>query len=297
MSAISLFPGFKQLQADVHGIRINYVIGGSGPPLLLVHGHPQTLAIWHRVAGPLSRHFTVIATDLRGYGDSEKPEGSADHMTYAKRTMANDHVELMKQLGFDRFHLCGHDRGGRMGHRMAIDHPGSLESLTVLDIAPTLSMYEKTDKVLARSYFHWFLMLQPAPLPERLIGADPEFWLKSLMGNRHAGLAPFDPAALAEYVRCIKLPGAVHAMCEDYRASGGIDLEHDAADRAAGRLIQCPVLALWGANATIEKCFDALAEWRAVAVDVRGSALPCGHYIAEEAPEQLVEQLTAFLAA
>lgn len=297
MTDLSLFPGFKQAKAEVDGVGLNYVIAGNGPPLLLVHGHPQTLAIWHKVAGELARKYTVVATDLRGYGDSDKPAGLADLTTYSKRTMARDHVELMRQLGFDRFHLCGHDRGGRMGHRLAIDYPEVLLSLTVLDIAPTLAMYEKTDKVLARSYFHWFLMLQPAPLPETIIGADPEFWLRSLMGNRHAGLAPFAPAALAEYIRCIKLPGAVPAMCMDYRASGGLDLEHDASDLAEGRRIQCPVLALWGANGTIERCFDALAEWRNVASDVRGSSVPCGHYIAEEEPELLLRHLKEFLPA
>lgn len=295
MSIPSLFPHFKQSQIDVNGVTLNYVMAGEGPPLLLLHGHPQTLAIWHKVAGELAKHFTVVAADLRGYGDSSKPEGAADHSTYSKRSMAKDSVELMQKLGFDTFHLCGHDRGGRTGHRLAIDHPNVLRSLTVLDIAPTLAMYEKTDIALARSYFHWFLMLQPAPLPERLIGADPEFWLKSLMGGRHAGLKPFTPEALAEYVRCIKLPGTVHALCEDYRASGGIDLDHDRQDREAGLRIKCPVLALWGSNATIERCFDAIAEWSAVADDVRGASVPCGHYIAEEQPELLIEHLLGFI--
>ncbi len=292
-----LFPGFEQRLVDVgDGIGIAATIGGSGPPLLLLHGHPQTRAIWHRVAPALAQRHTLIATDLRGYGDSSKPAGAADHGNYAKRVMAQDQVTLMRSLGFDRFDVLAHDRGARVAHRLAIDHAQAVARLVVLDIAPTLAMYEQTDEAFARAYWHWFFLIQPAPLPERLIEADPSAYIRDLMGRRSAGLAPFDPRALAEYQRCIALPGAAHGMCEDYRAAAGIDLLHDRADRATGRLLQVPLLVLWGEQGVVERCFKPLDEWRRVARDVEGTALPCGHYIAEEAPEALLARVVPFLA-
>jgi len=293
----ALFPGFEQRSVDVgDGVQIAATIGGSGPPLLLLHGHPQTRAIWHRVAPALAQRHTLVAADLRGYGDSSKPAGAADHGNYAKRVMAQDQLTLMRRLGFDRFAVLAHDRGARVAHRLALDHAEAVTRLVVLDIAPTLAMYEQTTETFARAYWHWFVLIQPAPLPERLIEADPAAYLHDVMGRRSAGLAPFDPRALAEYLRCIALPGAAHGVCEDYRAAAGIDLVHDRADREAGRLLQTPLLALWGEEGVVHRCFKPLDEWRRVARDVRGEALPCGHYIAEEAPEALLARVQPFLA-
>jgi haloacetate dehalogenase len=291
-----LFPDFTEYLIHVEDdIRIEAMLGGEGPPLLLLHGHPQTRAIWHRVAPVLAQHFTVIAADLRGYGDSSKPPGTTDHGNYSKRTMAQDQLTLMQNLGFGEFHVLAHDRGARVAHRLAMDYPEAVKRMVLLDIAPTLAMYEQADDAFARAYWHWFFLIQPAPLPERLIEADPAAYVRDVMGRRSAGLAPFDPRALAEYQRCISLPGAAHGICEDYRAAAGIDLEHDLADRAAGRLLQTPLLALWGAEGVVHRCFKPLDEWRKVAAQVEGQALPCGHYIAEEAPEALLEHALPFL--
>lgn len=290
-----LFPGFDAASRVIDGVEIPFVTAGTGPPVLLLHGFPQTRAIWHEVAPRLAQRFTVVASDLRGYGDASKPASEPDHVSYSKRAMAADQVGLMRALGHERFALVGHDRGGRVAHRLAIDHPQALSRLAVLDICPTLAMYEQTDMAFAAAYFHWFLLIQPPPLPETLIGADPEFYLSRHMGGRSAGLAPFAPSAWREYVRCASNPEAIRAMCEDYRAAATIDLEHDRADRAAGRRIACPVLALWGADGVIERCFDAIDEWRKVADQVSGRALDCGHYIPEEAPEALAAELEQFL--
>ena len=290
-----MFAGFHTEQRRVNGVQIAYRIGGSGPGLLLIHGHPQTHVIWHKVAEQLAEHFTVVAADLRGYGDSEKPEAVADHSTYSKREMARDSLALMNSLGFEQFSVLAHDRGARVAHRLALDHPQAVSRLVMLDIAPTLAMYAQTDEAFARAYWHWFFLIRPAPLPERLIEADPEQYLLSVMGSRSAGLQPFTAQALAEYVRCIQLPGSARGICEDYRASAGIDLEHDRADIAAGRHLNLPVLVLWGAEGTVGRCFDPLAEWQKVATNVRGQALPSGHYIAEEVPQLLLEQVLPFL--
>ena len=285
-STQQLFPGFQYRSIEVDaGIQIAAVIGGAGPPLLLLHGHPQTHAIWHRVAPALAERYTVVAADLRGYGDSSKPVGASDHSNYAKRVMALDQLALMRSLGFDRFDVLAHDRGARVAHRLAMDHPEAVRRVVLLDIAPTLAMYEQTNQAFARAYWHWFFLSQPAPLPERLIQADPASYIRDVMGRRSAGLAPFDPLALAEYQRCMALPGAAHGMCEDYRAAAGIDMDHERADRDAERLIQPPVLALWGAQGVVHQCFRPLDEWRRVARDVSGGTLDCGHYIAEEAPQ------------
>ena len=292
----ALFPDFEDRRIDVGGgTEIAALVGGSGPPLLLLHGYPQTRAIWHRVAARLAERHTVVAADLRGYGDSSRPTADADHVAFSKRAMAQDQVTLMAHLGFERFDVLAHDRGARVAHRLAMDHPHTVTRLALLDIAPTLAMYTQTDETFARSYWHWFFLIQPAPLPERLIETDPAAYLRDVMGRRGAGPAPFDPAAYAEYVRCISLPGTAHCMCEDYRASAGIDLEHDRADRAAGRLLAPPVLCLWGAQGVVQRCFQPLDEWRRVARSVEGAALPCGHYIAEEAPDALLDHVLPFL--
>ena len=292
-----LFPHFRALQVEIDPtVTINAIVGGSGPPLLLLHGHPQTHAIWHRVAPRLAEHFTVVACDLRGYGDSSKPQGAPDHANYSKRAMAADMVAVMQSLGFASFRVLAHDRGARVAHRLAQDHPQAVERMALLDIAPTLAMYEQTSDTFARAYWHWFFLIQPAPLPERLIEADPAAYVRDVMGKRSAGLAPFDPRALAEYQRCLALPGTAHGICEDYRAAATIDLEHDRFDRDAGNRLALPLMVLWGEQGVVGRCFDPLAEWQRVAADVQGGALPCGHYIAEEAPDALFERVLPFLA-
>ena len=291
-----LFPGFTVQDLQAGGARIRARVGGSGPPVLLVHGYPQTHAIWHRMAGPLAARFRVVAVDLRGYGDSDKPPTTADHSPYSKRAMAQDLVDVMDRLGLGAFHVVGHDRGGRVGHRLAVDHPGRALSLTVLDISPTLAMYEATDLAFARAYYHWFFLIQPAPLPERLIGADPEFFLREKLRGWSQGRWPFEEAAFAEYLRCFRDPETIHASCEDYRAAVSIDLEHDRVDRQAGRKVRCPVLALWGERGTVHRCFRPLEDWRRVAEgEVSGRPLPSGHYLPEEIPDEVLGELVPFL--
>jgi haloacetate dehalogenase len=291
-----LFPGFLSGRLRVKGAEIPYLRAGAGPPLLLLHGHPQTKAIWHKMAARLALRFTVVLTDLRGYGNASRPVDAPNHVNMCKREMALDQFELMRTLGFASFGLIGHDRGARVAHRLAIDHPDAVQKLMLLDICPTLAMYEQTSMEFARAYWHWFLQIQPAPLPETLINADPEFYLSKLMGMRSAGLAPFVPAAWAEYVQAARDPACVHSICEDYRAAAGIDLEHDRADRAANRRIDCPLTVLWGKRGVIERCFEPLLEWRRVASDVRGHSLDCGHYLPEEAPEVVATAIEEFFA-
>ena len=269
-------------------------MGGNGPPLLLLHGHPQTHAMWHRVAPALARHFTVVMMDLRGYGDSPRPVSNAQHGAYSKREMALDALAVMQHYGFERFSVLAHDRGARVAHRLALDHPAAVDRLMLLDIAPTLDMYQNTTQAFATAYWHWFFLIQPPPLPEALIESDPVRYVRSVMGKRHAGLAAFASDALAEYERCIQIAGSAHAICEDYRASSTIDLEHDEADIAAGRKLTQPTKILWGEHGVVGQCFDVLALWRARAVRVMGNSVPCGHYIAEEAPELLISDALNF---
>ncbi len=294
-----MFAHTHLLRIAANGITLNARVSveRSKPPLLLLHGHPQTHLIWHRVAPTLSEHFTLVAVDLRGYGDSDKPasDASVNHAPYSKRVMAQDMVSLMQTLGFSRFKVLAHDRGARVTHRMLVDHAMTVERATLLDISPTLAMYEQTNMDFARAYFHWFFLIQREPLPETMIEANPEFFIEKMMGNRHAGLAAFAPEALAEYRRCIHLPGIAHAICEDYRAGATIDLEHDRADREAGRKVLQPLQVLWGENGVIEKCFRPLEDWARVAVDIRGGSVPCGHYIPEEAPDALLAAALPFL--
>jgi haloacetate dehalogenase len=248
--------------------------------------------MWHKVAPRLAERFTVVCSDLRGYGDSSKPEGGNGSANYSKRAMAADQVELMRALGFARFRLAGHDRGGRVAHRLSLDHPAAVERIAVLDISPTRTMFRKTDQAFATAYYHWFFLIQPFDLPERLIGADPVYYLRRKMGAWSTGLSHFDPRALGEYERCFNEPATIHATCEDYRAAASIDLMHDAAD--ADKRVACPLLVLWGDKGVVHRMFDPLADWRAVAVDVRGKALPSGHFLAEEAPEETLAELLAF---
>jgi haloacetate dehalogenase len=291
-----LFPGFSKGTVQVNGVEIPYLTAGTGRPLLLLHGFPQNKAIWHRVAAALTRRFTVVISDLRGYGDASKPQGPPDHSTYSKREMALDQLELMRSLGHGVFSVVGHDRGARVAHRLATDHPSAITRLMTLDICPTLAMYEQTSMAFATAYWHWYFLIQPAPLPERLIDADPVFFLTQFIGNRSAGLAPFAPEAWQEYVRCMRDPACVHAMCEDYRAAATIDLVHDRADRAAGRKLVCPIRVLWGKHGVVDRCFKPLEEWRKVADTVSGHALECGHYMPEEVPGALISQIETFFS-
>ena len=289
-----MFEDFRAVEVACAGARIHARVGGAGPPLLLVHGHPQSHVMWHRVVTQLSQRFTVVAADLRGYGDSQRVAATADHASYSKRAMALDMVKLMAHLGHERFAVCAHDRGARVTHRLLLDHPQAVSRAMLLDIAPTLAMYEGTSEAFARAYWHWFFLIQPAPLPERLINADPKAYLRDVMGRRPAGLSAFAPEALAEYERCMALPGSAESMCEDYRAAATIDLEHDRADRAAGHQVQTPLRVLWGAQGVVARCFDPLALWHAAATNVSGRALDSGHYIAEEAPLALLAEIDQF---
>ncbi len=293
-----LFANFRNLRHTHNGVTVQARVGGSGPPLLLLHGHPQSHAMWHRVAPTLAQQHSLVLMDLRGYGDSDRPAPSADHAAYSKRNMAADALALMQSLGHTRFSVLAHDRGARVAHRLALDHPSNVQRMMLLDIAPTLAMYEHTAEAFARAYWHWFFLIQPAPMPERLINADPVLYVREVMGRRHAGLRVFAPEALAEYERCIALPGSAHGICEDYRASASIDLEHDRADRDGGRRLHMPLRVLWGAEGAVGRCFDVPALWRdcllAPEQNFSGQALPCGHYIAEEAPQTLLQQAQDF---
>lgn len=290
-----LLAGFTRHHVDADGVRVHVRVAGEGPPVLLLHGYPQTHLIWHHVAPVLAAGHTVVLSDLRGYGDSDKPASvTPQHGTYSKRAMAHDQWRVMGELGFDRFAVAGHDRGGRVGHRLALDHPEAVSALAVLDIVPTRHALHHADKEFGLGYYHWFFLAAGNGIPERLIGGDPEFWVRARMEARHHGGTPFHPAALAEYVRCFSDPAAIHASCEDYRAAAGIDLVHDDADAAAGRVLDCPVLALWGEHGFVGRTYDVLDVWRAYAKDVRGRSLPCDHYVPEEAPGRTAELLGSF---
>jgi haloacetate dehalogenase len=291
-----MFEGFAVKDVEVSpGITIHARVGGSGPAVLLLHGSPQTHVCWHKVAPNLAEKFTVVAADLRGYGDSSKPPGGGDHSDYSKRRMGQDQVSLMKSLGFDKFSVVGHDRGGRVAHRMAMDHVAAIENLAVLDIAPTATMYERTDRAFATGYYHWFFLIQPEPLPENLISGSGDWYIRSRFTQANVA-DHFIPDAVEEYARCFLLPGTIHANCEDYRASASIDLDHDAHDQREGRKIQAPVLALWGARGLVGKLYNVLEIWQEKAVEpVTGKALSCGHFVPEEAPEETIAALLEFL--
>lgn len=269
--------------------------GGAGPPLLLLHGNPQTHAMWHAVARELQGRFTLICPDLRGYGGSFKPPVSPDHAAYAKREMAKDMVDLMATLGHERFSLAGHDRGGRVAHRLAIDHAGRVEALAVLDIAPTIEHFEQADMAFALGYYHWFWFAQPHPFPENLISANPDDWFAAHTAREPKPPGFFHPAALADYLEAVHNPEMIRGMCEDYRAAASIDLDHDRASRAAGQRIQCPLLVLWGTRGKIDKWYDPLTLWqRYCDAAVSGRGIDTGHYLAEEAPGLVADELARF---
>jgi haloacetate dehalogenase len=290
-----LFAGFERRRIATPGAEINCVVGGSGPPLLLLHGYPQTHAMWHRVAPRLAERFTVVCSDLRGYGDSSKPDGGVGHVNYSKRAMAVDQVEVMRTLGFARFQLAGHDRGARVSHRLCLDHPQAVERVAVLDISPTRIMYGRTSKGFATAYYHWFFLIQPFDLPERLIGADPIYYLHKKLAGWSSGLQHFEPRALAEYERCFRNPATIHATCEDYRAAATIDLEHDTAD--ADHKVECPLLVLWGSKGVVHRMFDPIADWMSCAREVTGKPVESGHFLAEEAPEEALVEMLGFFGA
>lgn len=285
-----MFERFELAMIDTGEATIRVRHGGSGPPLLLLHGHPQTHAMWHRVAPRLAQDFTVIVPDLRGYGDSSKPPTTPDHEPYSKRAMARDQVALMRHFGFARFAVAGHDRGGRVAYRLALDHPERVTRLAVLDIIPTGEAFRRADMAFALGYWHWFFLAQPAPLPENLIGGNPEGYY--FRGDRSI----FAPEALADYLRCTSDPATIHAMCEDYRAGATFDFPLDEADRG-NRRIACPVLTLWGRRGALEQWYDVPAIWRDWAADVTGQAIDCGHYLAEEAPDETYAALQTFFSA
>lgn len=291
-----MLENFEHARLDVNGVAINLRHGGKGPPLLLLHGYPQTHVIWHQIADRLAQHFTLVLPDLRGYGDSSRPAGTADHGNYSKRVMAQDMVQVMTVLDHTRYFVCGHDRGGRVAHRLALDHPEAVSRLMLLDISPTSTMYGATDKAFATAYFHWFMLIQPQPLPETLVGNSAAFLLKTLLGSwGSGGQAYIDPAAMAEYERCFIRPDAIHAACEDYRAAASIDLEHDAAD--AQRRISCPLHLIWGKDGIVGRMFDPLADWAAkCSGPVTGSAFSSGHFIPEQQPDELFDEMMQFFS-
>lgn len=288
----SLFPGFRLLDVSTSGARIRVRTGGQGPALLLLHGYPQTHVLWHKLAERLKDRFTLVCADLRGYGDSDKPLTDPEHFPYSKRAMALDMAQVMTSLGHHSFMVGAHDRGARVAHRLALDHAQRVTKLATLDIAPTREMYAGTNDAFARAYWHWFFLIQPAPFPERMIGADPEAYWRKKCGSGAAGLKPFAPEALSEYLRCFADPRTIHGSCEDYRAAATIDIRHD--DEDGDRKLTQPVLALWGENGIIGKCFDPLALWRLRAENVQGRSLPGGHYLAEEIPDLVAAQFIAF---
>ncbi|WP_425714750.1 alpha/beta fold hydrolase [Georgenia sp. Z1344] len=294
-----MFPDFQPLDVELDGVRVRGRLGPSTgrPPLLLLHGHPETHVMWHRVAPQLARQFDVVLPDLRGYGRSGRPAPGPDHAAYSKRTMARDAVELMAALGHERFAVVGHDRGARVAARLAGDHPDRVSAAMLLDVAPTLDMYEATDRAFASAYWHWFFLIQPAPMPEALAGANPRGYVEGVMGARHAGLAPFPPEVLDEYVAGFDGAERAAGAAHDYRAANGIDLEHDRADRAAGRRIEVPLRVLWARHGVIERLFDPLALWGRIADEVSGHAVDCGHYLPEEAPDEIVREIREFLGA
>ncbi|WP_319456484.1 MULTISPECIES: alpha/beta hydrolase [unclassified Mycobacterium] len=291
-----MFRGFTVQDVDVGGVRIHARVGGEGPPVLLLHGYPQTHVIWCHVAQALAQAHTVVASDLRGYGDSGKPASEADHSSYSKRAMAADQVGLMTALGHERFAIVGHDRGARVAHRLCLDHAERVERAAVLDIVPTRHVFANVDRALATFYDHWFFLAEQPDMPEVLIGGAPEYFLRRKLDQWSGPHAMFDVEAVSEYVRCFSDPETIRASCEDYRAAASIDLEHDDADATAGRRVTCPLLVLWGERGFVGANYDVLRVWRHYADDVGGRGLDCGHFVPEEAPEQTVAALREFLA-
>jgi haloacetate dehalogenase len=294
-----MFEHFTTRSIEVgEGIRIQARVGGTGSPLLMLHGFPQTHVCWHKIAPRLAERYTVVLTDLRGYGASSKPEGGMYHANYSKRAMAIDQVNVMRSLGFDRFFLVGHDRGARVAHRLALDHPSFVERLAVIDIAPTTTMYSRTDREFAEAYYHWFFLIQPFDLPERLIGAASEYFLHYTLRSWCKREGAISKEALTAYMKAFTTPGAIHAACEDYRAAATIDLEHDHSDDLALRRLTMPMLVLWGKRGTVGRQFDVLACWREKSnAELVGEAVDCGHFVPEEAPDETLRKLLLFFRA
>jgi haloacetate dehalogenase len=302
-TAVPFFEGFRAERIKTSGATINTVCGGNrnGSPLLLLHGIPETHVVWRKVAPALMRNHFVVMTDLRGYGDSSKPLGGADHSAYSKRAMAQDQVEVMRHLGFAKFALVGHDRGGRAAHRLALDHPDALTQLVILDIVPTHLLYRRITQEFATIFYHWFLLVQPAPFPETLLEGSAEYFLKCTLlwlgGSKLTDPLPdwIAPAVFQEYLRTFRRPETIHAICEDYRAAASIDLAHDAAD--LDKKIRCPLLVLWSEKGPFHRMYDVLDTWRDRAVQVQGEAMPTGHFLPEQMPKELTRKLTSFLGA
>ena len=287
-----MFEGFEEKKIETSGAAINLVIGGSGPPLLLLHGYPQTHVMWHKVANRLAEHFTVVAADLRGYGDSDKPAADAEHLNYSKRAMAKDQAEAMESLGFTSFYLAGHDRGARVSHRLTKDHSNRVLKLATLDIIPTRRMFQIVNKEMASNTYHWFFLIQPYDFPERVIGADADYFIRHSFQRGSNWQDIFPKEAVEEYVRCSTDPATIHAICEDYRAGASIDLVHDEEDFA--NKVTCPHLALWSDRGYVGRTQDVLGVWRDYSTDVRGHSVPSGHYIAEELPDETYVALRDF---
>jgi haloacetate dehalogenase len=294
LTSDSGLPGFEYRRIRTSGATIIVAIRGKGAPLLLLHGYPETHRMWHKVAPALADEFSVVCADLRGYGDSGKPEGTADHSNYSKRTMANDMIEVMAALGHHEFLIGAHDRGARVAYRLALDHPAAVKRLALLDIVSTKAVYEQGGMALAAAYFHWYFLIQPRPLPETLIGHDPALWLGTAFRNLSTDSTVFSDALIAEYLRTFGTPEGIHATCEDYRAGATVDLANDRADVAAGRKIDCPTLILWGARSVVGKMFQPLETWRDFVSSPIGEAIDCGHFIPEEKPVETLHALRGF---
>ena len=295
-AASALLPGFEYHRVDVSGVTVNCAVKGNGPPLLLLHGYPENHLMWCRVAPALAEDHTVVLADLRGYGDSGKPAPDAAGEVYAKRSMARDQLGLMRQLGFGQFQLVGHDRGARVSHRLVLDHPEAVTRLAVLDIVPTRHVFGHVTRTMAAAYYHWFFLPIPNGVPEHLIGADPAFWIRSIVGPLLGRGASIDQAVMDDYIRCFSDPRTIAGSCADYRSAASTDLVHDDETFAMGQRIECPVLVLWGAQGFVGREYEPLAVWRQYASVVRGQALPTGHFLPEEAPGLVIEALRDFLA-
>ena len=294
LTSDSGLPGFDYQRIKTGGAAINVAIRGKGAPLLLLHGYPETHRMWHKVAPALADEFSVVCADLRGYGDSGKPEGTADHSNYSKRAMANDMIEVMAALGHHEFLIGAHDRGARVAYRLALEHPAAVKRLALLDIVSTKAVYEQGGMALATAYFHWYFLIQPRPLPETLIGHDPALWLGTAFSKLSADSTAFSDALIAEYLRTFGTPEGIHATCEDYRAGATVDLANDRADVAAGRKIACPTLILWGARSVVGRMFQPLETWRDLVSSPIGEAIDCGHFIPEEKPVETLHALRGF---
>jgi haloacetate dehalogenase len=295
-SAIDM-TGFEYRKIATSGATINVATRGTGMPLLLLHGYPETHRMWQKIAPALAEDFAVVCADLRGYGDSSKPDGASDHSNYAKRAMADDMVEVMAALGHCEFLLAGHDRGGRVAYRLALDRPAAVTRLALLDIVSTKAVYEQGGMALATAYFHWYFLIQPRPLPETLIGHDPAFYLRSIFRGLSGTADVISDAMVAEYLRCFATPEGIHATCEDYRAGATADLASDRADVSTGRKITCPTLILWGSRSVVGRLFQPLETWRDLVAAPTGAAIDCGHFIPEERPDETLRALRTFFRA